>query len=112
MQNAAARIISKRKKRESVRDVLVKLHWLPVEKRIVFKILVLVFKIIHGLAPKILSDLLSFRCENTLTLNLIYLNSDYGRQSFSYAAPRYWNALPIDLRFSNTLDTFKRNAKT
>ena len=112
LQNAAARIISKRKKRESVRDVLVKLHWLPVEKRIVFKILVLVFKIIHGLAPKILCDLLSFRCENTLTLNLIYLNSNYGRQSFSYAAPRYWNALPIDLRFSNTLDTFKRNTKT
>ena len=42
LQNAAACIISKRKKRESVRDVLVKLHWLPVEKRIVFKILVLV----------------------------------------------------------------------
>ena len=58
LQNAAARTISKRKKRESVRDVLVKLHWLPVENRIVYKILVLNFKIVHNLTPKNVSDLL------------------------------------------------------
>ena len=112
LQNAAARIISKRKKRESVRDVLAKLHWLPVEKRIVYKILVLTFKIVHDLSPKNLRDLLSYRCQNTLTFNLSYFHSNFGRQSFSYAAPRYWNALPVDLRFLDNLDTFKRNIKT
>ena len=108
LQNAAARIISKRKKRESVRDILVKLHWLPVEKRIVFKILVLTFKIVHGLSPNNLSDLLTYRCQITLTFNLSYFDSNFGRQSFSYAAPRYWNALPEDLKFLNNLDTFKK----
>ena len=112
LQNAAARIISKRKKRESVRDVLVKLHWLPVENRIVYKILVLTFKIVHNLSPKNLSDLLSYRCQHTLTFNLCYFDSKFGRQSFSYAAPRYWNALPVELRFLNNLDTFKKNIKT
>ena len=112
LQNAAARIISKRKKRESVRDVLVKLHWLPVENRIVYKILVLTFKIVHDLSPKNLSDLLSYRCQHTLTFNLCYFDSKFGRQSFSYAAPRYWNALPVELRFLNNLDTFKKNIKT
>ena len=112
LQNAAARIISKRKKRESVRDVLAKLHWLPVEKRIVYKILVLTFKIVHDLSPKNLRDLLSYRCQNTLTFNLSYFDSNFGSQSFSYAAPRYWNALPVDLRFLDNLDTFKRNIKT
>ena len=112
LQNAAARIISKRKKRESVRDVLAKLHWLPVEKRIVYKILVLTFKIVHDLSPKNLRDLLSYRCQNTLTFNLSYFHSNFGRQIFIYAAPRYWNALPVDLRFLDNLDTFKRNIKT
>ena len=112
LQNAAARIISKRKKRESVRDVLVKLHWLPVENRIVFKILVLTFKIVHCLAPESICSLLSYRCQESLTFNIIYLNSSFGRQSFSYAAPRFWNALPQEIKFSNTLDTFKRKTKT
>ena len=112
LQNAAARIISKRKKRESVRDVLEKLHWLPVEKRVVFKILALTFKIAHGLAPESLCKLISFRCRTTFTLNLLYVDTNFGRQSFSYIAPRYWNALPDCLKFSESLDIFKRNTKT
>ena len=42
VQNAAARLISLRRKRESVSDVLHNLHWLRVEARIVFKLLLLV----------------------------------------------------------------------
>ncbi len=30
---------------------IIELHWLPVEKQIVFKILLLTFKCLHGLAP-------------------------------------------------------------
>ena len=112
LQNAAARIISKRKKRESVRDVLDKLHWLPVEKRVVFKILVMTFKIVHGLAPESLCKLISLHCQTTLTLGILYLDTNLGRQSFSYVAPRYWNALPDSLKFSDSLDIFKRNTKT
>ena len=36
VQNYAARIIPKRNKRQSVTDVLRKLHWLPIEQRIIF----------------------------------------------------------------------------
>ena len=104
--------MSKRKKRESVRDVLDDLHWLPVEKRIVFKILVLTFKIVHGLAPETLCNLLSFRNTDSMILNVIYLNSNFGRQSFSYIAPRYWNALPTEIKFSNSLEIFKNKTKT
>ena len=35
------------------------LHWLPVEQRITFKILLFVFKYLNGLAPFYLSDLIS-----------------------------------------------------
>ena len=51
LPNAGDRIISKRKIRESVRNTLAKLHWLPTKKSIVHKIMVLTFKIVHVLTP-------------------------------------------------------------
>ena len=37
------------------------LHWLPVQYRVVFKILLLTFKPIHKLAPTYISDLVSLK---------------------------------------------------
>ena len=111
LQNAAARLITKRRKRESVRDALIKLHWLRVEERVIFKLLVMSFKCFHKTAPECLYELLTIRSVDSFLFNLIYLDSDFGRRSFSYAAPRYWNALPIEIRSANTLDSFKRSLK-
>jgi hypothetical protein len=44
IQNAAARIVVQKRKRQSISGDIRNLHWLRVESRIVFKILVLVFK--------------------------------------------------------------------
>ena len=38
--------------------VLIQLHWLPVLSRVNFKILLLTFKVLHGLAPSYISDLI------------------------------------------------------
>ena len=38
------------------------LHWLPVSQRITFKICLLIYKALKGLAPIYLSDLLAPRC--------------------------------------------------
>jgi len=35
-----------------------------------------------------------------------------GEQAFSSAAPRLWNALPIDIKRATTLLTFKKELKT
>ena len=48
IQNRSARIIFKTNPREHTSPLLQQLHWLPVSKRIVFKILFLVFKIRIG----------------------------------------------------------------
>ena len=45
----------------SVTPSLEDLNWLPIRFRVKFKIAVLVFKSMHGLAPNYLSDLLSYR---------------------------------------------------
>ena len=36
----------------------------------------------------------------------------YGDRTFSVNAPREWNMLPLDVRLSNSVDSFKRNLKT
>ena len=51
VQNRAARIVTSTKKYEHVTPSLIDLHWLPVEYRIIYKILLLVDKAINGFSP-------------------------------------------------------------
>ncbi|XP_048735719.2 uncharacterized protein LOC125651178 [Ostrea edulis] len=51
IQNAAARIISGTRKYDSITPVLRSLHWLPVQPRVTFKTLVLVYKTVNIMAP-------------------------------------------------------------
>ena len=57
VQNRAARIVTK--KYEHITPSLIDLHWLPVEYRIIYKILLLVYKPVNGLSPSYISNLLS-----------------------------------------------------
>ena len=50
VQNFAARIVTHTRKCDHITPVLCQLHWLPIEERIVFKILSLTFKCFNGLA--------------------------------------------------------------
>lgn len=58
VQNAASRFLLKKKKRDHATPLLKALHWLPVEFRIRFKILLFVFKSLHNQAPGYQSELL------------------------------------------------------
>jgi len=51
VQNAAARLVTGAPRRDHITPVLRQLHWLPVKQRIDFKLAVLVYKSLHGLAP-------------------------------------------------------------
>ena len=59
VQNAAARLILGIGKFSHITPALYELHWLPVSLRIYYKILLLTFNCIYGLAPTYLSDLIS-----------------------------------------------------
>ena len=48
VQNNAARLITRTSKHDHIIPVLKELHWLPVESRIAFKILVMTFKCSPG----------------------------------------------------------------
>ena len=59
--NASARHIYRAQKFCPITPLLAELHWLPVRSRIHYKILLITFKVLHGLSPKYLSDLISIQ---------------------------------------------------
>ena len=59
IQNAAARIVMRLKKQDHITEHMKKLHWLPIKARIEFKILLLTYKTVNGLAPSNLEELRS-----------------------------------------------------
>ena len=61
VQNATARLIFEQPKFCHITAVLSQLHWLPIKYRIEFKILLMTFKAIHGMAPDYLCKLISRR---------------------------------------------------
>ena len=55
--NAAARLLYRGQKRDHITPLLHdKLHWLPIAARIQFKICLLTYKSLHGLAPQYIVD--------------------------------------------------------
>ncbi len=119
VQNAAARLLTGVRKREHITPVLISLHWLPVRFRIDFKVLLLVFKCLNGLAPEYLSDLLSIhnpvnlRSSNQRQLNVPRARLKLrGDRAFSIAAPKLWNSLPVYIRTASTVHDFKGKLKT
>ena len=111
VQNAAARLVSMRRKHESVSDVIVSMHWLRIEERIIFKLLVLVFKCLHEMAPECIVNLINVKDNARCLLVLTNYRSSLARKSFSYIAPKLWNNLPDYIRFSPSLNNFKSQTK-
>ncbi|XP_042341350.1 uncharacterized protein LOC121942262, partial [Plectropomus leopardus] len=120
VQNAAARVLTRSKKRDHISPVLASLHWLPVKSRIEFKILLLTYKALNGQAPSYLSQLIvpyqpsrSLRSENAGLLVVPKISkSRLGTRAFSYHAPLLWNHLPFSVREADTVSTFKGRLKT
>ena len=68
VQNAGARLILGIGKFSHITPALYELHWLPVFSCIDYKILLLTFKCIYGLAPTYLSDLISIKSNSLYSL--------------------------------------------
>ena len=122
VQNAAARLIFQESRFCHITPLLKSLHWLPVKYRIVFKIILITFKAIHGLAPAYISELISvrdtrrydFRSNDGLLLAPCRGKTltTLGDRSFHAAAPKLWNDLPGSIRNTQSLNKFKKAIKT
>ena len=119
VQNNAARLVLKQRKSCHITPHLIYLHWLPVKYRIEYKILLLVYKCLHGRGPSYLSSLLKEYCPQralrSSSLSLLIepkTRQRYGDRAFSVAGPKLWNALPEHIRTSNSVNIFKTALKT
>ena len=120
IQNSAARLVSMSKKYDHITPILKELHWLPIHSRIKYKIILLTFKAVHGLAPTYLSELVApyqpTRSLRSASHNLLVVNRSrtktFGDRSFESAAPTLWNSLPDALRAQTNIDVFERELKT
>ena len=108
--NACARLIFNEHKFVHITPGLImELHWLPIKCRLEFKIFLITFKILHGLAPSFLSSLISLRPPSRYNLRISNENlllsypsfickAALGDRSFTCTAPRLWNSLLFDVR--------------
>ena len=120
VQNYAARVITFHPLRESITPILAHLHWLPVEQRVQYKVLLYVYKAVNGNAPQYISQLLqpyipsrSLRsADKGLLVEPEFRLNSYGGRAFEISAPRLWNALPEKCRAANSVNIFKRELKT
>ena len=120
VQNSAARIVCQVSRREHMTPVLHSLHWLPVEKRIEYKILLLIYKAIQCASPSYLCDILqNYTPVKTLRSSSYKLLSvpktkfkSYGDRAFSVFGPKLWNKLPERIKSIESIDTFKTELKT
>ena len=121
VQNTAARLITRTSCYDHITPVLKELHWLPVQHRVVYKILTHTYKALHGESPAYIRHMLqvyvprrTLRSQND-TVPLVVPRCHtvtYGDRCFVTAAPKLWNALPAGIKDCNTLSSFKKLLKT
>ena len=125
VQNSAARIVTQERLRDhdSMSRALIGLHWLPVDKKIEYKLLLCTYKALHDLTPWYLCEVVvpyvPHRVLRSAALNLLKVPpgkpGKYGSRSFAKASANLWNSLRGEraawLKNSPTLESFKRNLK-
>ena len=119
VQRAAARFISMTRKYDHITPTMRKLHWLPIESRIVYKTLLITFKAMNSCAPTYISELLvrrknkGTRQDNKLLLEIPKIKTkSFRNRAFPISAPTLWNTLPADVRSLTSTEPFKQKLKT
>ena len=82
--------------------------------------LLLTYKTVNGYAPSYIEDLVNHyvpsRSLRSTSQGLLTVprstTSTYGDRTFSIAAPRLWNTLPLMIRNAQSVSVFKRLLKT
>ena len=121
--NASARLIYRAPKFCHITPLLTELHWLPVRARIHYKILLITYKLLHGHAPKYLSDLISIQQPSCYSLRrndndpllkrpIAKTKKTMGDRAFQIVASLLWNKLLRSTREARNLESFKTIIKT
>ena len=112
------RILTKSARREHITPVLMKFHWLKIQDRIIYKMLMLTYKLYYNMAPPYLCELINKKESHTSLgtdhhqLIMPPISKDcsntFLERSFIYVAPCEWNKLSEHIRTSN-FDCFRKS---
>ena len=103
-----------------ITPVLKSLHWLPIEQRVIFKVLTLTYRALHNQVPVYLQELVApynpRRHLRSADRSLLVIPSSriksYGDRRFVHAAPTLWNSQPQRIREAQSLAQFKKLLKS
>ena len=108
-------------KYSSSTDARYTLPWLPIKDRILYKILYLAFKYVHGLGPSYFNEMFvqnvpQRRLRSNSTNEITYIvprnkNKTLGERSFSFGGPYEWNNLPNEFKCIENYATYKKYLK-
>ena len=95
--------------------------YIYIASRIKFKIALIVYKALNGYSPSYITDLLHIKPPGRYAMrsddqHLLLVPrtkcKTFGDRAFAVAGPRVWNSLPLTVRNSVNVDTFKTNLKS
>ena len=119
LQNAAERCVLMGQRDFTATDMLCELYWLPVCKRIHYKLLLLTYKTLNGSSPEYLMNQLQHYCPtralrsvNQILLSVKKTRIEIGDSSFTVAASVVRNALPCQIKKAGTTNSLKSMIKT
>ena len=119
IQSRTARVVLRSGRRASSIAVLSKLHWLPVEQRIIHKIGSITYTAMTQKQPKYLADMLnkesharSHRSNEQNKLHVPRRRIEASRSSFTHSAPEVWNSISSYCKGSEDRPTFCKRLKT
>ena len=115
VQNSALRLVYKNTIPHftSLEEHFMDLHWLKINDRIIFKVILLVYNTLHNRGPVVLRSLLQYsNSERAMNLIETRVNGCYGNRAFSHVGPRLWNRLPEHIKNEESLERFKKLLKS
>jgi len=113
--NTLARIVFQSDSLAHSEPLLWQPHWLPVHSRIRFKPATITYKALCTNSQYLAShnryhqSVRSLRSSDQHFLVPTPSSINFGSRTFRSAAPVIWNSIPLAIRISPTIDTFKRS---
>jgi len=116
--NAAARLVFRLGRHDHFSDALATLHRLRLPQRFDFKVAVVAFRVLRGLSPPYLNDLVRVadlpdrrRLRSSSSHQLLvpsFRLTTVGRRTFPVAASLLWNSLLFDTQSTPSLPVFRQ----